>query len=110
MDGISIWNRLVLPTSEEDLDIMLSNSLSSKDEILSIASCGTCASCNIINCLFELLCSHWKLVSGGIVGSSVGLLLMSCCDVLVLVHDILLTLVLSISITFNTLNPVALGT
>ena len=53
--GISISNRLALPTSVEDLDIMFSNSFSSKEESLSLASCvtcascGTCASCNIIN-------------------------------------------------------------
>ena len=86
--GISILNRLVHPTSIEDLDMMLLNSFSSKEESLSLASCGTCASCNKTDYLFELLCSDWKLDSGCMVGSSVGLFLMWSFDFSVLVHGI----------------------
>ena len=103
--GISISNRLVLPTSIEDLDIMLSDSFSSKEECLSLASCGMCTSCNITNCLFELLHSSWKLDSGGMVQSSVGLFLILSFDFSVLVYDALLTSVLSISVGFNVPTP-----
>ena len=70
--GISISNRLLLPTSVGDLDMMLSNSFSSKEKSLSLASCETCVSFNVIDCLFELLCSSWTFDTGGIVGSSDG--------------------------------------
>ena len=50
--GISILNMLVLSTSVEDLDIMLSNSFSSKEESLSLAPCGICVSCYITQLLF----------------------------------------------------------
>ena len=60
MVGISISNRLVLSTSMEDLDMMLSNYFSSKEERLSLASCGMCAFCNITMCLLKLLCSGLK--------------------------------------------------
>ena len=70
--GISIRNRLVLPTSLEDLDMLLSNLFSSKEESLSLASCETCASFNIIDCLFESLYSGWNLDSVCIVGSLLG--------------------------------------
>ena len=43
------------------------------------------------------------------IGISVELFLMMFCDLSVLVHDILHTLVLSISIGFTLLNTVALG-
>ena len=108
--GISISNRLVLPTSVEDLDIMLSNSFSSKEESLSLASCRACASCIITDCLLELLFSGWKLDSGGMDGSSVRLFLMSSWDFSILVQDMLLTSILSISIGFNVANTVTLGT
>ena len=65
--------------------------------------------CNITNSFFKLLCWGWKLDSGGIVGSCVGLFLMVCHDISVLVHNMLLTSVLSISIVFNLLSTVALG-
>ena len=52
--GISIFSRLVLPTSVEDLNTMLSNSFSSKEESISIASCGICVSCNIMDSLLDL--------------------------------------------------------
>ena len=71
MVGISILNRLVLPTSVEDVDMMLSNP--TKEETLSLVSFGTCALGNITNCLLELLCSRWKLNSGCMIGSLVGL-------------------------------------
>ena len=96
MVWLSIWNRLVLATCLGDMDMMLL--FSSKEESLFLASCVTYAFCNIIDCLFELLCSSWKLDSGGMVGSSVGLFLMFSGDFSVLVHNILLTSVLSISI------------
>ena len=88
---------------------MLLNSFSSKQESLSLAFCGTHASCNIIICLLKSLCSHWKLEYGGMVGISVGHFLILSCNFSVLVHDILLTSILSFSITFNVLNAVALG-
>ena len=80
--GIPISNRLVLPSSVEDLDMMLTNSFSSKEENLSLVSCGICSSFNITDCLLEFMCSSWKPDSGGIVGSSVGLF--SCCLVIFL--------------------------
>ena len=46
--SISTLTRLVLPSSVEDLDTMLLNSFSSKEESLPLASCGTCGSCNIV--------------------------------------------------------------
>ena len=55
--GISILNRLVLPTSVEDLDMMLLNSFTSEEESVSTVSCGTCTSCNILDCLLDALCS-----------------------------------------------------
>ena len=42
MVSISISNRLVLSTSMEDLDTMLSNLFFSKDESLSLPSCTSC--------------------------------------------------------------------
>ena len=39
--GISIWNKLVLPIVVEDLDIMMLNTFSSKEESLSLVSCRT---------------------------------------------------------------------
>ena len=99
VDAISISNRLVLPTSMEDLDVMLLNLCSRKEE--SFASCGICVSCNIIDCLIDSVCSGWKIESSGMVGSSIRLFLMTSCDVPVLVHDILLTVVFSISTGFN---------
>ena len=77
--GISILNGLVLPTSVEDLDVMLSNSFYSKEESLSIDSSGTLAFCNITHCHFKLLCSGWKLDSGGRVRSSVQLWISCFC-------------------------------
>ena len=47
--GISILNRLVLSTYVGHLDTMSSNSFSSKMESLSLAFCGTCVSCNIMD-------------------------------------------------------------
>ena len=77
--GISISNRLVLPASTEDLDMMLSNSFSSMKESLYLASCGTCTSCNITVFLI-----HGALVSNLILVVCLGVLLsyFSCssCD------------------------------
>ena len=58
---------------------------------------------------FKLLYSSWKLDSAGMVGSSVWLFLMLSCDFSVLIHDTLLTLVLSISLGSNAGNTVAVG-
>ena len=57
------------------------NSFFSKEESLSLASCGTYTSHNITDCLFGLLCSSCKLESAGMVGSSVGVFLMSSCGI-----------------------------
>ena len=108
--GISVSYRLVLPTSVEDLDMMLSNLAFSKEESLSLTSCATCTSCNIIHCLFESFCSSWKLDSGGMVGVLLCFFLMLSSDFFVLDHGILLTSVLSISVGFKVPNTVALGT
>ena len=107
--GISILNKLVFPTPAEDFNMMLSNSFSSKEEILSLVSFETYASCDITYCLLELLCSGCKFDSGGMVESSVGLILMSSWKLSISVNDILLTSVLSISIGFNVLSTAALG-
>ena len=71
--------------------------------------CGPCVSCSITDCFFKLFCSCWELDSSGMVGSSFGPFLMSSCDVPVLVYNILLTLMLSVSIGFHVPNTVALG-
>ena len=109
MAGTSISNRLVPPISAEDLNMILLNSFSNEKESLSLALCGTYASFNITDCLFELLFSGLKLDSGGVAGGSVGLFLILSCDFSVFFHDILLILVLSISIGFKIPNTVALG-
>ena len=90
------WIGWSSPTSVEDLEMMLSNSFSSEEESLFLTSYGTCVYCNIISCLFKLLCSSWKLDTFGMVGSFVGLFLMLSCDFSVLVYDIVLTLVFPI--------------
>ena len=51
--GISFFNRLVITTSVEDFDMMISNSFSGKEVSLSLASCGTCAFYNIADCLLN---------------------------------------------------------
>ena len=71
---IPISNRLVFPTFVEGLDTMLLSSFFSK--FISLASCTMCVSCAIIDCLFDSWCSHWKLDSGGMVGSYVDLFLL----------------------------------
>ena len=52
MIGMSILDRVVLPTSVDDPYMMLSNSFSCKKESLSLDSIGACVFCNIIDCLF----------------------------------------------------------
>ena len=71
--GISILNRLVLHISVEMIDTMLPNSFASKEESLSLAPRGTCASCNIMDSVLNSWSSSWKLDSGSMVGSSVWL-------------------------------------
>ena len=53
-------------------------------------------SCNIIDSFFNLWCYGWKLDFGGMIGSSVELSFVLCCNCSVVVHDIFLTTVLSI--------------
>ena len=107
MVGISIWNSLVLLTSIDDLDTMLSKSFSSNRESSSLASCRICASCRIIYC-FELFCSGLKLDSDGIAGSSAGLFVVFKFSILV--HETSLTSICLISIESYVPIMVILGT
>ena len=52
---------------------------------------------------------HWKLDSGGMIENSVELFFVLSCDFFVVVPDILLSSVLSISTVFNVLIIVVLG-
>ena len=105
--GISILNRMVLPLPLEDLDTMLLNLFSSKEESLSLDSCGTNISFNIIDS--DLLCYGFKLDFGGMFGIFVKLSFVLSCNFSTVVHDMLLTSLLPISTGCNVPIRVALG-
>ena len=108
--GTFISNRLVLLTSVEDLNMMLSNSFSSKAESLALATCGICAPSNTPIAFLNYCALVGNLILVVWLGVNVGLFLKLSCNFSVLVHDILPRSVLSISIGFNIPNMVALGT
>ena len=103
---VSISNGLILPTSMDDLDTMILNSFSNNEESLSLASCGICAYCRIIDC-FELFCSGWKFDSSCTVGSFCWTIEAS--EFSVLVHEMLLSSISLISIACNVPIMVVLG-
>ena len=92
------WKRMFLPTSVGDFERMLLSSFSSNEENFSLASCCICASCRIIDC-FKLFCSVWNLDSLAYFGSSAGLYVVF--EFSVLLYEILLTFISSISIGCN---------
>ena len=82
-----ISSRLVLPTSVEGLDTVLSNSFSINAESLSLASCGTCASCSIIDSFLTCGLSAGSLIPVVCLGVLLSYFL--CCPVTVLLWSMI---------------------